>query len=84
MPNTLKHPSNQDGFGTLKRAFNDNSGVFGTEGWVSGKIGRKIELEITDETEVYTFSEDAIVLYELTVIYTDASRETLVSVERTA
>ncbi len=81
---TDKRPSNLDGFGTLKGAYNDDTGVLGTEGWLTGKVGRKVELEVAGDTEVYTYSEDGTVVLELTLIYTDSDRETLESAERTA
>jgi hypothetical protein len=56
---------------------------------VSAKVGRRIELALSttnvlNDTEIYTYLEDGQQVMILEVVYTDASRETLVSVERTA
>ena len=58
-------------------------------GYVTAKVGRKIELALStttvaDDTEIYTYLEDGNTVMVLTVIYTDGSRSTLLSVERTA
>jgi len=58
-------------------------------GFVTGKVGRKIELAITttnvaNDTEVYTYKEDGSTVMVLTVVYTNGSRDVLLSVERTA
>jgi hypothetical protein len=58
-------------------------------GFVTGKVGRKIELAITttnvaNDTEVYTYKEDGSTVMVLTVVYTNGNRDVLLSVERTA
>jgi hypothetical protein len=58
-------------------------------GFITGKIGRKIELAITttnvaNDTEVYTYKEDGSTVMVLTVVYTNGNRDVLLSVERTA
>ncbi len=84
MSATTKTPSNLNGSNIERASFNDTTGVIGTEGWLSGKVGRKVELAINSAIEVYTFSEDGVELLELTLTYTDSTRETLSSAERTA
>jgi hypothetical protein len=56
----------------------------GVDGFLTGKVGRKVELTLNGagDTETYTFSENGTVLYALEIIYTDSSREQLVSAER--
>jgi hypothetical protein len=58
-------------------------------GFLAGKVGRKITQTITttnvpNDTAVYAFSEGATSLYTYTVIYTDATQSVLLSAERTA
>lgn len=55
------------------------------DNWVFQKVGRKILAEYPDSvTETYTFRQGATTLYVLTVVYTDSTKVTLTSVERTA
>jgi hypothetical protein len=87
MSKTVKPPSQLDGNQTLQNAFNDVDSTITTNGFLVGKVGRKIELSIStttvaNDTETYEFSEDGEILYTLRVIYTNGSRETLLSAER--
>ena len=89
MPKTTKRFSERDGNQTLQASFNDVDSSITIGGFLTGKVGRKIEQEITtttvtDDTVIFTFSEDGTDLYELTLIYTDSSQSVLVSAERTA
>lgn len=89
MANTDKRLSERDGIQTLQSSYNDVNATLGVDGFIVGKIGRKVELTISttnvaNDTEVLNFSELGTPLYEFTVIYTDGSRETLLSAERTA
>lgn len=65
----------------------DNSLI--TNGFLIGKVGRKIEQTITTtsvagDTAILSFLENGVQLYEYTVIYTDATQQTMISAERTA
>lgn len=83
--NTGKLLSNRDGFQTLQGAFNEEDFSFTTAGFLTGKLGRKVEVTSPVATvDVFTFSEDGRVLYELTLTYTDGTKNTLLSAERTA
>lgn len=84
---TRKPPSDLDYSQTLQGAFNDVDATVSTNGFLVGKVGRKIVMTISttsvaNDTETYAFSEDAIALYSLRLIYTDSGRATLVSAER--
>ena len=73
----------------LRSAHVDETASLSINGYVSAKVGRRIELSLTttnvlNDTEVYTYLEDGVQIMVLEVVYTDTSRETLVSVERTA
>lgn len=85
---TQKQLSQLDGNQTLKGAYNDVDASLTTSGFLSGKVGRKITQTITttnvaNDTVVFQFMEDSILLYEITQIYTDATYSTMISAERT-
>lgn len=84
MPRTTKSMSSQDSAQTLQGSYNDVDASLSINGYLIAKVGRKVELEIDAETEVYTFSESGVTLYELTLVYTNSDRTDLVSAERTA
>jgi hypothetical protein len=89
MPITQKPLSHLDYEQTMQSSYNDVNATLSVDGFLTGKVGRKVELSITttvlaNDTEVYNFSEGGIALYELTIIYTDSTRAQLVSAERTA
>jgi len=89
MANTLKPLSKKDSEQTLRNSYNDVNASLTVDGFLTGKVGRRVELEVdttnvTDDTEIYTFLENSNVLYELTIIYTDGTRALMLSAERTA
>ena len=89
MAESTKKLSEYDASQIHQKAFNVEGSTMGVDGFVVGKVGRKINLVVStttviDDTETYTFSEDGVLLHELTIIYTDGSRDQLISVERTA
>lgn len=85
MAQTQKPLSDRDGSQTLQASYNDVNDTLGVDGFVVGKIGRKIVRTLASATtEQYNFSEDGVLLYTILITYTDATLETLVSVERTA
>lgn len=86
---TQKPLSHLDYEQTLQSSYNDVNATLSVDGFLTGKVGRKIELAIStttiaNDTEVYSFSENGTALYTLTIVYTDGSRAQLSSVERTA
>jgi len=89
MAETKKKLSEYDYQQVIQKTYNSESGTLAVDGFLVGKVGRKVDLVISqttiaDDTETYTFSEDAVNLFALTLIYTDGTRETLLSAERTA
>ena len=83
---TQKPLSHLDYEQTLQSSYNDVNATLGVDGFLTGKVGRKIELlisttTIANDTETYTFSESGTQLYKLRLIYTDGSRGQLISVE---
>jgi hypothetical protein len=86
---STKKKSNRDANQTLQYAFNDVDNTLSINGFIAAKVGHKVTLEITttligSDTEIYRFFDDNAQLYEITLIYTDGSRGTLISAERTA
>lgn len=89
MAKTTKRPSSLDGNQTLQGAFNDDMSVMSVDGFVANKVGHKIERTIATttvpgDTEVYSYLDGGVQVMELTVVYSDSSLGTLLSVERTA
>jgi hypothetical protein len=84
---TQKPASDLDYSQTLQNAFNDVDSTITTNGFLVGKIGRKVDVSISttnvaSDTETYAFSENSIALYSLKLIYTDGTRTQLLSAER--
>lgn len=87
MSNTTKAPSDLDYSQTLQGAFNDVDATLSTNGFLVGKIGRKVIVTVSttttaNDTETYAFSESGTALYSLKLIYTDGTRANLLSAER--
>lgn len=82
---TQKPASNMSQENILRASANFEDGSLTTTGYLTGKVGRKVEVtEVGADTEVYSFLEDGIQLYEITIIYTDGTKSTMLSAERTA
>jgi hypothetical protein len=89
MSKTNKLLSERDYAQTLQLSFNDVDASVTTTGFLLGKVGRKVEVDVSGgSTAIYTFKELQngvyVTLYAYTLIYTDSSRTQLVSAERTA
>ncbi len=82
-----KPVSNLDANQTLQGAYNAVDATLSTNGFLVGKIGNKVTMAIStttiaNDTETYAFADGAIALYSIKVIYTDGTRDVLVSAER--
>jgi hypothetical protein len=54
------------------------------DGWVFHAVGRKIEITYPSSTvEVYSFLQGGTLIYEVTVTWSNSTKDTLTSVERT-
>ena len=87
--NTQKPLSDRDANQTLQSSYNQVDGSLQISGFLTGRVGHKVEFattttSTTDDTQIITFSDNGNELYELTLIYTDATQQTLISAERTA
>lgn len=86
---TAKRLSDQDANNTLRHAYIPEDGTISVNGFIAGKVNRKVDVAIqtttiANDTEQFTFSESGTTLYIIKAIYTDGTRDTLLSVERTA
>lgn len=89
MAETTKVRSEYDANQITQKIFNSEGGTLAVDGFLVGKVGRRVDLALTtttlsNDTEVFTFSEEGTTLFELTLIYTDGTRAQLLSAERTA
>lgn len=87
MAKTTKELSALDDAQVSRSAYSDTDATIPTSGYLTPVVGRKITLalsttSIVNDTETYTFSENGIDLYAIKVIYTDGTRETMISAER--
>lgn len=87
MSQTNKRLSERDGNQTLQASFNDVNSTLSVDGFLVGKVGRKVELTISttnvaNDTETYSFAEDSNPLYSIRIIYTSGSRDLMLSAER--
>jgi len=87
MPITQKPLSHLDYEQTMQSSYNDVNATLSVDGFLTGKVGRKVELAIStttivDDTETYSFSENGTALYTLRIIYTDGTRALMISAER--
>lgn len=87
MSNTTKRLSDVDANSALRGAFNDADMSLTINGYLVGVVGRKVTMAISttsvaNDTETYTFSENATNLYAIKVIYTTGTRDVFLSAER--
>lgn len=89
MSNTSKQLTNEDFGQVLRGSYNEVDKSIATSGFLTSKIGHKVQLAIStttvsNDTETYTFSDSGTTLYQLKIIYSDSARSILLSAERIA
>lgn len=85
MSNTEKELSSRDASQTQQATFNEQDFSTSISGFLVPVVGRLITVTYPSATtEVYAFSENGIALYTLTLTYTDATKDSLSTAERTA
>ena len=89
MAETRKVLSEYDSHQIFQKSYNSEGGTLAVDGFLVGKVGRKVEQSIgttnvANDTETFVFSESGTNLFTLTIVYTDGTRQTLLSAERTA
>lgn len=89
MSKTSKRSTRKDGMQTLQMAYNDVDASLTTNGFLVGKVGHKVTLDIQtttviNDTELYSFFDNTELLYQIKLIYTDETKAILISAERVA
>lgn len=85
MPNTTKQPTRLDYEQALQGSYNDVNSTLSVDGFLTGKVGHKVERTAPSSTvEVYSFKDGSTLLYEITITYTSATKEEISVVARTA
>lgn len=89
MADTTKRLSERDYAQALQSSYNQMNATLSVDGFLVGKIGHKVELSVSattypNDTETYSFYDNATLLYQIRIIYTDGSRNIMVSAERIA
>ena len=89
MSDTTKKQSKKDYENIQRYSYNDVDASITTNGFLVGQVGRKITMalqttSVPNDTEIISFLEGSTLLYTLTIIYTDGTRQVLMSAERTA
>lgn len=82
-----KSLSERDANQTLQSAYNDVDATISTNGFLVGKVGNQITLAVSttnvaNDTETYSFFDNATALYQIRLIYTDGTRTQMISATR--
>ena len=86
---TTKEIGKIDGDQVLRKAYNVEDSTMSVNGFIVGKVGHRITRTITNtnvanDTERFSFFDNAIQLYIIDVIYATGDREELIEVRRVA
>ncbi len=85
MSETTKSPSEYSEQQIMQRSFNKEGHTLGVDGFIVGKLGRKIiRSDVTSSSEDFAFYDSTTLLYTIRITYTDSSKSTLSQVERVA
>ena len=84
MADTTKLLSERDANQVLQHVHNNVNATLSVDGFVVGKVGRKVVRSVVSPTvDDYEFYDSATLLYTLRVTYSDASHTDVNQVERT-
>ena len=64
--------------------YNDHEGSFTVNGFIVSVVGRKVTVTSGATTDTFVFTENGLALYTILVTYTDVTKATMLSAERTA
>ena len=89
MSDTTKRLSERDYAQALQSSYNQMNATLSVDGFIVGKVGHKVTLAIStttvlNDTELYSFYDVSTLLYQIKIIYTDGTRNQLLSAERIA
>jgi hypothetical protein len=87
MANINKTSTRKDANQVIKNAFNDVDDSLTTSGFLTSKVGNKIEravstTSIANDTETYTFYDGSTALYSIKIVYTDGDKTDMLYAER--
>lgn len=81
---TQKDISQEDFENTLRYSYNNHEGSISVNGFLVGLVGRKVTVTAGSTTDSFAFTENGTPLYTILITYTDNTKATLLSAERTA
>lgn len=85
MSNTTKPLSERDANQALQSSYNDVNATLGVDGFLVGKVGRKIVRTVVSATvDDYEFFEGSTSLYVFRITYSNAAHDDVNEAERTA
>lgn len=85
MSDTTKPLSERDANQVLQHVHNNVNSTLGVDGFIVGKVGRKItRTAVSGTIEDYEFFEGTTSLYKIRVTYDNSSHDNVDQVERTA
>lgn len=84
---TTKRLSDRDANQTLQAASIQEDDTLMVNGFLVGKVGRRVDVTVTtttvsNDSQVFAFSESGTALYSLKLVFSDATQQTLLSAER--
>lgn len=84
---TSKKLSDRDANQTLQAASIQEDDTLMVNGFLVGKVGRRVDVSIStttvsNDTQTFAFSENGTALYALQLIFTDATQQSLLSATR--
>ncbi len=87
MANTSKSLSERDPGQTQQSTYNQETATTSVDGFLAGKVGHKITISITttnvaNDSELITYSDSGSTLMVIKNVYTDGTRQVLISAER--
>ena len=87
MANTTKSLSDRDYEQAVQSVYNSVDATLSVNGFLVGKVGHKITQTVStttvaNDTETFAFFDGTSMLYQIQLIYTDGSRNLLLSAER--
>ncbi len=82
-----KNLSERDANQTLQSAYNDVDATISVNGFLVGKVGNQITLAVSttsvaNDTYTYSFFDNSTLLYQIKIIYTDATQSQMISAAR--
>ncbi len=84
MANTTKVMTDKDSGQTLQAAYNEVNATLGVDGFVTGKVGRKIvRTAVSGTVDDFEFFEGSNLLYTIRITYSNATHDDINQVERT-